>query len=484
MATAGQGSHTKVEQICYHGSLAEVPLVDCDSKTSIAATQTAAQDIKNSSEKHFTSGKATVDNHIAVKHTGVKPYMCGECFSSKDELCEATVRGTKTYAFVGRPQFYSPLYMDQGSLQPILHHLPSILSHIRFNLLTSDDTAAILEHPLVRENPGSYTAIRNMVQNVDPDLKPRHGMFTEMVLLFRVEIDEILFMNPQEGKYISCSYDDINFAEAWAITVTSNNDIFLLSSEFDKEGYDELSMLKYNHAENVWKHAGMSSVSNSLQPGATRYEKLLVEKDNLFYNLGVETRIILGATGSVNMRKYNRHTDQWQDCSQLLIDAEWNFCAPLLCGQHIYFIMNSEMHRYDPSQDSWCERTPPKLIPQVRTAVAIGTDIFCTDHHFTQTMVYDTELDHWQKLQGWPNSRNLDVKVKFPYFFVLENQLHAWATYDNTVQGSSNDYLVYVYDRSADAWRDLNASIPNEEYCVPSCQCPVARVYLPYLRRA
>eukprot|EP00058_Branchiostoma_floridae_P007114 XP_002592602.1 hypothetical protein BRAFLDRAFT_68925 [Branchiostoma floridae] len=37
---------------------------------------------------------------------------------SKDDLCEAKVQGTKTYAFVGRPQFNSPIYRDGGALQP------------------------------------------------------------------------------------------------------------------------------------------------------------------------------------------------------------------------------------------------------------------------------------------------------------------------------------------------------------------------------
>ncbi|XP_078572252.1 kelch-like protein 12 isoform X2 [Branchiostoma floridae x Branchiostoma japonicum] len=49
----------------------------------------------------------------------------------------------------------------QHSREDRLHHLPSILPHIRFNLLTPDDTAAILEHPLVKEHPGSST-IRNV----------------------------------------------------------------------------------------------------------------------------------------------------------------------------------------------------------------------------------------------------------------------------------------------------------------------------------
>ncbi|XP_019614195.1 PREDICTED: serine/threonine-protein kinase haspin-like [Branchiostoma belcheri] len=68
-----------------------------------------------------------------------------------------------------------------------LQHLPSILPHIRFNLLTSGDTAAILEHPLVREDPGSSEVIRNVVRS---NQKPRLAMTTEMVLL-RHEVKEL-----------------------------------------------------------------------------------------------------------------------------------------------------------------------------------------------------------------------------------------------------------------------------------------------------
>ncbi|XP_066285894.1 kelch-like protein 18 [Branchiostoma lanceolatum] len=75
----------------------------------------------------------------------------------------------------------------QHSREDRLHHLPNILPHIRFNLLTSDDTAAILEHPLVREDPGSSEVVRNVVEKEDPNLKPRLGMTTEMVLLINTK---------------------------------------------------------------------------------------------------------------------------------------------------------------------------------------------------------------------------------------------------------------------------------------------------------
>ncbi|XP_035678018.1 kelch repeat and BTB domain-containing protein 2-like isoform X2 [Branchiostoma floridae] len=118
----------------------------------------------------------------------------------------------------------------QHSREDRLHHLPSILSQIRFNLLTSDDTAAILEHPLVRKDPGSSAFIRDVVQK-SPNLKPRHGMTTEMALLFNLNphkgTNEIFFMNPREGKYISCSYEPEDLPYFLDMTVTSDNDIFL-----------------------------------------------------------------------------------------------------------------------------------------------------------------------------------------------------------------------------------------------------------------
>ncbi|XP_066288879.1 kelch repeat and BTB domain-containing protein 2-like [Branchiostoma lanceolatum] len=126
----------------------------------------------------------------------------------------------------------------QHSREDRLHHLPSILPHIRFNLLTSDDTAAILEHPLVREDPGSSEIIRSVVQKGDPNLKPRLGMTTEMVLLSNTENeDELLFMNPRQGKYITCSYKHEDLPADTAMIVTSNNNICILT------GVEELSIL-------------------------------------------------------------------------------------------------------------------------------------------------------------------------------------------------------------------------------------------------
>eukprot|EP00058_Branchiostoma_floridae_P010302 XP_002595790.1 hypothetical protein BRAFLDRAFT_128086 [Branchiostoma floridae] len=139
----------------------------------------------------------------------------------------------------------------QHSKEDRLHHLPSILPHIRFNLLTSDKTAAILEHPLVRD-PGSSEVITNVVQKVNSNLKPRLGMTTEMALLYRGP-NELLFMNPREGKYISCSYKPEDLPDVSAMTVTSDNDICILETK-ELENEDQVSLFKYDHAKNVWEH--------------------------------------------------------------------------------------------------------------------------------------------------------------------------------------------------------------------------------------
>ncbi|XP_035682726.1 kelch repeat and BTB domain-containing protein 8-like [Branchiostoma floridae] len=138
----------------------------------------------------------------------------------------------------------------QHSREDRLHHLPSILPHIRFNLLTSDDTAAILKHPLVRENPGSSSGVvRNVAQKGNSSVNLRQGMETmEMVLLSTEERDELVFMNPREGKYISCNYVPGDLHYGRVMTVTSDNDIYLLSREGDV-GIDR-SHVQVNHAEN------------------------------------------------------------------------------------------------------------------------------------------------------------------------------------------------------------------------------------------
>ncbi|XP_035659804.1 kelch-like protein 12 [Branchiostoma floridae] len=373
----------------------------------------------------------------------------------------------------------------QHSRKDRLRHLPSILPHIRFNLLTSDNMAAILGHPLVRENHGISEVIRHVVQKGKPNLKPRLGMTKEMVLLYHRNLtsNELLFMTPREGKYISCSYKAEVLPHITDVTVTSDNNIYILSRNRESNYSSQLSLLMYNHVGNVWEHAGMSSVSRWLRlDNDLEYDEHLVEVDGILYYLAAE---VMEHSGSVWMRKYNRHTDQWQECSHLQVGASsyMDYSEALACSSHLYFLTCSEVHCYDPSNDHWCNRTPsPEPVLDIYTAVTMGTEIFCTDIHFTQTMVYDTDSDYWQKLSSWSNPGNRDICV--PSLFVLENQLHIWLPCYSGGEHVNEEYLLYVYDRSADAWRDLKASLPDKEYYWYGCQCPVARIYEPYLKGA
>ncbi|XP_066272638.1 uncharacterized protein [Branchiostoma lanceolatum] len=308
----------------------------------------------------------------------------------------------------------------QHSREDRLHHLPSILPHIRFNLLTSDDTAAILEHPLVREDPG-ISAIRNVVKETSNcSLKRRVGMDTlEMVLLFNESTNEILYMNPLEGKFISCSKPKI-LQTIRAVTVTTRNEIYILAHEL--KDYAQMSMFEYNHSKNVWEYAAMSSLTMELGENLPRYSEHLVEVDRILYYLDVEMR---RGSAQVEMKKYNWLTEQWKDCSLLHTKSTVDFCATVACGSHLYFLVDSEMHRYSPSQDQWDKRTQPSTNRPFCTAVAMGTELFCTDDQFARTMVYDTESDNWQELKGWSTRENPSrLVIKNPRLFVLENQLY------------------------------------------------------------
>ncbi|XP_035677454.1 kelch repeat and BTB domain-containing protein 8-like [Branchiostoma floridae] len=380
----------------------------------------------------------------------------------------------------------------QHSREDRLHHLPSILPHIRFNLLTSDNTAAILDHPLVREDPGSSEVIRNVVQQGNPDLKSRLGpnstnMDMALLCTSTYEKHEILFLNPwpQQRKYISCSYPDADIGDVMAMTVTSDNNIFILSYMYEKRR-GQLYLIQYNHAENAWEPA--LGLSNGLVPQQkpgdwTCNEEMLSEADGTLYHLTSYTNFIM-------MSRYDQYSDKWQECSQLTLTEVYRHTYTLSSGPNLYFLTNTELHRYDPGQDCWSKRTP-NFLPDICTAVAMGTEIFCTDSFFTHTMVYDTESDCWQRLQGWTTPGNLlvdDYTVSHqPGLFVLENQLHILvAAYDpdeeesidpeSTDPPSPSESFVYVYDRSADTWRDLEVNLPKAYYGIANHVCLVARL--------
>ncbi|XP_035660202.1 kelch repeat and BTB domain-containing protein 12-like [Branchiostoma floridae] len=415
-----------------------------------------------------------LDNEVRIRSCQDESYLHG-FLGIIGDLQKAGVAFSEDFCSLSVNQLTKIISRDE------LHHLPSILPHIRFNLLTSDDTAAILEHPLVRENSGSSKVIRKMVKKGKHNLKPRLGMTTEFLLLRDIGTGDLLYMNPQKRKYIW--HPDI-FPDSAGTAFTSDYNIYVL--EHDRDHTGQLSMFKYNHAGNEFEDVGMSTVSEfqrEYSDTSTDSRQSLVEVGQTLYYVAADLE---EGSGWVRMRKYSRQTDQWQECSQLELEGTWECSAVLPCGPYLYFIMTSAMYRYDPSQDCWSERTPPNLESRhsFLSVVAMGTEIFCTDSDFNQTMVYDSESDHWKKLQGWPNRGNLGTN-NWPYFFLLEDQLHVLLdTYDTTKEGSSTKYLVYVYDRSADAWRDLKAILPDTEYYTLGHLSSVARLYLPFLKGA
>ncbi|XP_035678010.1 kelch repeat and BTB domain-containing protein 2-like [Branchiostoma floridae] len=314
----------------------------------------------------------------------------------------------------------------QHSRKDRLHHLPSILPHIRFNLLTSDDTAAILEHPLVKENAGS-SEMRSLVGT--SSLKGRVGMDAqEMVLLFRTikkDTMKMLCMNPRSDQCIKFIYTHAQYTVS-AATVTSNNDIYILIEESNQQ-----ALFRYIHLENVWEKKSSEFCfwdipKHSLEdPEFTEY---LVEVDGLLYYFAVHVtlpprkrrkRIVMV------LKKYQCSTGRWQDCSNVKpmpTHDEHYFNVAVPCGKHLYLITNTEMHRYDPSQDSWCKLTPQQTIPYPCTAVAMGTEIFCMDATLWKMVVYDVEADSWHEVQGWC-SPNENPRHN-PKLFVYEGQLH------------------------------------------------------------
>ncbi|XP_035687983.1 kelch repeat and BTB domain-containing protein 8-like isoform X2 [Branchiostoma floridae] len=350
----------------------------------------------------------------------------------------------------------------QHSREDRLHHLPSILPHIRFNLLTPYNMVAILDHPLVREDPGR-SAIRNVVKGTS-NLKKRFGMETlEMALLFADRTKEMLWINPEEGKYIRCHYDISPFIGA----ATSDNDIFILAEGSRKKH----ALFKYNHVGNKWEQK--SSLRRDLvdSDDLHLFENLIEVDGHLFYLLLTSSVVVL--------KKYNQHTNKWQTCSTPQHDGRFNYCAAVSCNQHIYLFKDNDIQCYNPRADQWCRKTGSNYIPKENKAVAMGTEIFCTDMFFDKTLVYDTEADSWHEHPGWQKT---GYGIENITLFALENKLHAvvdgWV--DPGTDGARRVDQVLLYDRCEGVWKELSV-LPEGRWFMYVPMFPVARMYLPYL---
>ncbi|XP_078572551.1 kelch repeat and BTB domain-containing protein 2-like [Branchiostoma floridae x Branchiostoma japonicum] len=354
----------------------------------------------------------------------------------------------------------------QHSREDRLHHLPTILSHIRFNLLTPYNMVAILDHPLIREDPGR-SAIRNVVKEAsNVNMNRRIGMDTlEMALIFSESTKEMLWMNPGEGKYIRCQYN----ISAVAGTVTSDNDIYVLSEESSKKH----ALFKYNHVKNSWERK--SSVRRLDPTDISIPTDYLMEIDGqLFYLTVLDPNVVL--------KKYNQHTNKWHSCSTPQHDGWLEWTVAVSCNQYIYLFTPIEIHCYDPRENHWYKKTQSDYSERsyyTDNAAAIGTEIFCTDSDLDKTWVYDTEADSWHEFPGWLKA---DIGIDYITLFVIQNTLHAVA--DGWMEGTSAEsrkvQRVFVYDRSERVWRELSF-LPNGRWYMNDPMFPVARMYLPYL---
>ncbi|XP_078572544.1 kelch repeat and BTB domain-containing protein 2-like [Branchiostoma floridae x Branchiostoma japonicum] len=340
-----------------------------------------------------------------------------------------------------------------------LHHLPSILPRIRFNLLTSDDMAAILEHPLVREDAASSEVIRNVVQRGASNMKPRCGTGAEeMVLFFETRSNKMQSINPKLRKSFSRSFTEI--PRIVSATVTSDNDIYVLA----EKSKAQMSLLLYNQMRGVWEQK--SSVE--MLPGALCHQHILDLDGHLYYyshswTYPAQSQIII-------MKKYDRNTSEWQDCSQLKINI--SYIEPSVSNGCLYLLSSTELHCYSPKEDRWFKRAPPTDCTDVFwSSIALGNEIFHSDIYFNSVSVYDTEADRWQELPAWERPLESRGRNYCAKLFVLGNQLHVFLD----IKEQEHQHVL-VYDRCEGVWRELDVTFPDVDWDLPPV---VARVYLP-----
>ncbi|XP_019618261.1 PREDICTED: uncharacterized protein LOC109465430 [Branchiostoma belcheri] len=276
----------------------------------------------------------------------------------------------------------------------------------------------------------------------------------------------MLWMNPGEGKYIRCDYDQP--VCPYRGVVTCDNEIYGLATD-----PDSIYLCKYNHVENKWEQK--STVCKGCEKPGRPY---LMEVDgHLFY---VDEYPVVPV-----LKKYNQHKNEWQNCSTPDI-GEFDCLFAVSCNQHIYLFTLAEMHWYDPREDRWSKKALSVYSPKVELdfgmAGAMGTEIFWMDPGYSNMLVYDTEADSWSE-HPVPNFHvNPNIYVENGAFFVLQNKLHAIVDYDSPNQDDELELFqeVFVYDRPEGVWRE-SSELPFGRQCVYNSMNAVARMYLPYL---
>ncbi|XP_066287650.1 kelch-like protein 12 [Branchiostoma lanceolatum] len=227
-----------------------------------------------------------------------------------------------------------------------LHHLPIIFPHIRFNLLTPYNMVAILDHALVRKDPGR-SVIRNVVKETsNVNMTRRVGMDTlEMALLFTERTREMLWMNPGEGKYIKCRYD----ISPLTGTVTSDNNIYFLAEDSHKK----YGLFKYNHVGNKWERkSSVRRIDPSKDYPPNDY--LMEINGHLFY-------LVVPSRSEVVLRKYNQHTNKWHTCSTPLHNGQLDPNVAVCCNRHIFLFTGTEIHCYEPQRGPLVQENPVRL---------------------------------------------------------------------------------------------------------------------------
>ncbi|XP_035689795.1 kelch-like protein 18 [Branchiostoma floridae] len=95
--------------------------------------------------------------------------------------------------------------------------------------------------------------------------------------------------------------------------------------------------------------------------------------------------------GSNELLFMNPREGKYISCSYKPEDMPWISALTVTSDNDIYILTpNDEVHKYDPSEDSWWQLSSPKLLLHVSSAVHMESEIFWVDEDFSQTIVYDT----------------------------------------------------------------------------------------------
>ncbi|XP_002735382.1 kelch repeat and BTB domain-containing protein 8-like [Saccoglossus kowalevskii] len=262
-----------------------------------------------------------------------------------------------------------------------------------------------------------------------PRIERRLGMFARDILIitdkgWAVEDNrKLVCLDPSSAEHCSIPYpDEMNECGA-KFVVTSNNDIYAASSQ-----YEDRKFYQYNHIRKVWMER---------EPMLSGREKFgFVSCNGCVYALGGENDWEI----LTSIEKYDPLLGRWEYVAPMPREAMDMSAASV--EKHIYVFSGSRTMSYNTETDTWNINLPPMVYPRFSSGITVhNNEIWLVGGEDDDSKkVHDVEVYN-PEIGEWWHALELFSPMKEYYPASLNNKLYVCVLSPGFNDGSSESVI-------------------------------------------